>query len=124
MGVYWVRIYPRGVSGGSLTPAGWIVGVWGHKWTEGKSALEVLRRPHARSLPRACHRPPRELPTTQGGALAKFSRTRAWRRRHLEAGTPRWMQLVPGGVNGVYLETWSPPRTRERRTRRACRQSS
>ena len=43
---------------------------------------------------------------------------------HLEAGTPRGMQLVPGGVNGVYLETWSPPRTRERRTRRACRQSS
>ena len=86
MGVYWVRVFPGGVFGGSVTPKRWIVGVWGHKWREGKSALEVLRRPHARSLPRAGHRPPRELPTAGGGALAEFSLTCAWRRRR---GSPR-----------------------------------
>ena len=86
MGVYWVRVFPGGVFGGSVTPKRWIVGVWGHERREGRSALEVLRRPHSRSLPRAYHRPPRELPTAGGGALAKFDLTRAWRRRR---GSPR-----------------------------------
>ena len=86
MGVYWVRVFPGGVFGGSVTPKRWIVGVWGHERREGRSALEVLRRPHARSLPRAGHRRPRELPTAGGGALAKFSLTCAWRRRR---GSPR-----------------------------------
>ena len=35
---------------------------------------------------RAGHRPPRELPTAGGGALAEFSLTCAWRRRR---GSPR-----------------------------------